>query len=336
MRPSFPTPQGLQPVRHPSKFTRVQSVFKEQSRLDFLSKLMDSWLVFRRDRVILNQWTKRNDWSCKTFRMVSSHQIINLWRFADSSSIPWNPSTIFRPDLIVIVPQMSLFLTLRTALLTIPYVFDLCGVDVRWFQDNSSQDLPTSKELLVQMTFWFPRRLQELLQALLRFLRSFCFLHGYDCIHCVMSCTTTAYRWLFRDSTFFTENFVIRSFKITKNFRSVHGCASARSLCNFRFHADIAILVFREVCTHIVLTWYHLLAAMKVIHEKNRKRLGVLEHFHLPDRAWTPFNHATCFHVLLRCRHFCLVFRCLLVHATGFPVLRHSYSHFLLMLDAPW
>ena len=29
--------------------SRVQSVSKEQSRLDFLSKLMDSWLVFRRD-----------------------------------------------------------------------------------------------------------------------------------------------------------------------------------------------------------------------------------------------------------------------------------------------
>ena len=45
-----------------------------------------------------------------------------------------------------------------------------------------------------------PIRLQELLQALLRFLRSFV-LHGYDWIHWVAkSCTTTAYRWLFRDS----------------------------------------------------------------------------------------------------------------------------------------
>ena len=46
-------------------FPRVQSVSEEQSRWDFLSKLMDSWLVFRRDRVILNQWTKRNDRSFK-------------------------------------------------------------------------------------------------------------------------------------------------------------------------------------------------------------------------------------------------------------------------------
>ena len=28
---------------------------------------MDSWLVFRRNRAIINQWTKRNDWSFKRF-----------------------------------------------------------------------------------------------------------------------------------------------------------------------------------------------------------------------------------------------------------------------------
>ena len=44
---------------------RVQSVSEEQSRLDFLSKLMDSWLVLCSKRVILNQWTKWNDWSIK-------------------------------------------------------------------------------------------------------------------------------------------------------------------------------------------------------------------------------------------------------------------------------
>ena len=46
---------------------RVQSVSKEQSRQDFLSKLMDSWLVFRRSRAIINQWIKRTDRSIKWF-----------------------------------------------------------------------------------------------------------------------------------------------------------------------------------------------------------------------------------------------------------------------------
>ena len=48
--------------------------------------------------------------------------------------------------------------------------------------------------------FRFPILLQELLQASLCFLWSFV-LHGYDWIHWVAkSCTTTAYRCLFRDS----------------------------------------------------------------------------------------------------------------------------------------
>ena len=48
--------------------------------------------------------------------------------------------------------------------------------------------------------FKLPIRLQELLQAPLCLLKSFV-LHGYDWIHWVAkSCTTTAYRWLFRDS----------------------------------------------------------------------------------------------------------------------------------------
>ena len=70
-RPSFPAPRCLQPLCHPSKFSRPQSVSKEQSKWYFVSKLMDSWLVFRRNRVILNQWTKRNDWSFTRFSKTS-------------------------------------------------------------------------------------------------------------------------------------------------------------------------------------------------------------------------------------------------------------------------
>ena len=39
--------------------------------------------------------------------------------------------------------------TLRTALPAIPFVSDLCGVDVQRFQERSSQALPNSKELSV-------------------------------------------------------------------------------------------------------------------------------------------------------------------------------------------
>ena len=41
------------------------------------------------------------------------------------------------------VPSFSL----RTALSAIPFVSDLCGVDVQFFQERSSQALPNSKEL---------------------------------------------------------------------------------------------------------------------------------------------------------------------------------------------
>ena len=39
--------------------------------------------------------------------------------------------------------------TLRTALSAIPFVSDLCGVDVQCFQERFSQALPNSKELSV-------------------------------------------------------------------------------------------------------------------------------------------------------------------------------------------
>ena len=41
------------------------------------------------------------------------------------------------------------YFTLRTAPSVIPFVSDLCGVDVQLLQDNSSQDLPNSEELSV-------------------------------------------------------------------------------------------------------------------------------------------------------------------------------------------
>ena len=66
MCPSFPTPQCLQPLFHPSKFTpRTERIRRTiQVRLSFQ---IDGFLVFRRDGVILNHWTKRNNWSLKWF-----------------------------------------------------------------------------------------------------------------------------------------------------------------------------------------------------------------------------------------------------------------------------
>ena len=65
--------------------------------------------------------------------------------------------------------------TLRTALSAIPFVCDLCGVDVQWFQERSSQAFAKFQRIVSVNDFRLPFWLQELLQAPLCFLRSFWF-----------------------------------------------------------------------------------------------------------------------------------------------------------------
>ena len=62
---------------------------------------------------------------------------------------PWNPPTIRYPDLIATAPQTSL-LSLYALHFWKSHLFpDLCGVDVQWFQDTASQDLPNSCKWLL-------------------------------------------------------------------------------------------------------------------------------------------------------------------------------------------
>ena len=91
---------------------------------------MDSWLVFRRYRVIFNQWTKRNDWSFKWFSKTSfvwsfPHQTRDLECFADRYNIPWNLPTIFHPDLVATKLQMYL-LSLCVLLSQQSHLFPIC------------------------------------------------------------------------------------------------------------------------------------------------------------------------------------------------------------------
>ena len=71
-------------------------------------------------------------------------------------------------------------------------------------------------------------------------------LHGYDWIHWVVSCTTTAYRWLFRDShpSLRTLWSVIKWPKILCTRYEFPSTSSARSLCNIGPLADLVILSF--------------------------------------------------------------------------------------------
>ena len=108
--------------------------------------------------------------------------------------------------------------------------------------------------------FELPIRLQELLQAPLCFLRSFCLarirldplgghvLH-HDCKSMIASRFTT-----------FTENFVICCNQITKIFCTKYDSAnvsSAQGPCNFGSLANLEISVFGEVSNNTVLTQIH-------------------------------------------------------------------------------
>ena len=225
---------------------------------------MDSWLVFRRDRVILNQWTKGNDWSLKWFSKTLSYGVFpsdkrscmfqrQQWHSMESadhfSSRPDCNSTTDVPSLI-----------LRECSLSNP----ICSWSVWCWRTVIPRKIFTRiakfQGIVSVNDFWLPRRLQELLQALLRFLSSFCFarirldplgskvLH-HDCISMIVLRFTT-----------FTENFVIGCNQFTKIFCTMYDSAntsSARSPCDFGPLAHLAISVFREVSINTVLTQIH-------------------------------------------------------------------------------
>ena len=125
---------------------------------------MDSRLVFCRDRVILNQWQngmigllmgfqKRlsygvfpSDKRSWTFRTKVKHSMESAHQF---SSGPDCNNTAAVPSF-----------TLRTALSAIPFVSDLCGVDVQWFQERSSQTFANSRNCRckwLQVSYSAPR-----------------------------------------------------------------------------------------------------------------------------------------------------------------------------------
>ena len=108
---------------------------------------MDSWLVFRRNRVILNQWTKRNDRSIKWFSKTSL-----AWSFPirqeilDMSQIAMafhriGPPPFIQSWLYQYSAEVPSF-TRRTALSAMPFISDRWGVEVRWFHDKTFTCFP--------------------------------------------------------------------------------------------------------------------------------------------------------------------------------------------------
>ena len=177
--------------------------------------------------------------------MVSSHQTRDLEYFADSSYIPWNPPTIFHPDLIATTLQMPLL----SPSVSNPICFRSVWCRSPMIPEKIFTGFAKIQGIVCVFVFRLPFRLQELLQAPLCFLRSFCFarirldplggqvLH-HDCISMNVSRFAT-----------FTENFVICCNQITKICCMKYDSAntsSARHPCDFGPLADLAISVFRE------------------------------------------------------------------------------------------
>ena len=251
--------------------------------------------------------------------------------------------TIFRPDPDCNSTANVPSLTLRTTLSAIPLVSELCGADVEWFQDRSSQDLPNSKELSVWVTL-----------GILFGSKNFCklpcvswevfVLHGYAWIRWVAkSCTTTAYRWSFRDSLSLLRTLWSAVIKSPKN-SALGTTVPARLL-----QEALVILVFKHVsqfgsfggkcgntqCLPEPVPL--LLATPLVIHKKNWQCLDIQaqglhvalkDYVHRPLSLWNPAGSPASHAIdrcLLRVLHICFCFRFLSVYAAGFSVAPHSY-----------
>ena len=165
---------------------------------------MKSWLVSCWNRVIFNHCSKRNYWAFEWFSKSSftrsfpvCQEVLNISQMAIgfhriSHHFSSNPHCCNSAE----VPSF----TLRTALSTMPCVSDRWSVAVRCFHDRSSQDLPNSNELSEKVTCGLCDGSRNFLKLFSVSWEVFV-LHGYDWIHWVArSCTTTANRWLFRDS----------------------------------------------------------------------------------------------------------------------------------------
>ena len=192
------------------------------------------------------------------FHRASSHQIVDLWRFADRCNIPQNLPTNFHSYLIATMQQRNLP-SLCALLFQHSHLFLICLV---YTCNDSRKDLHRICRI--------PKNCQcEWLLNFCKLLLVSCevfVLHGHAWIHWVAkSCTTTAYRWLFPDSQLSLRTLWSAVIKSPKY--SIRGTAppksSARGSCNFGPLTDLAISVFREMSINTVFTRSSRLAGLR-------------------------------------------------------------------------
>ena len=157
---------------------RVQCIAEKCTWQDFWAELVQSRLVFCRDRVIFDHCSKRCYRSFTWFSkspfarcLPIRQEILNVSQMAVTfhritahhfSSKPDGNNTAYVPSF-----------NLRAALAAIPFVSDRWGIDAQWFHDWFSQDFPNSNEMSVLMTFGFSDGSKNCCKLLVRILRSF-------------------------------------------------------------------------------------------------------------------------------------------------------------------
>ena len=222
---------------------------------------MDSWLVLRSRSVILNQWT---EWNNRSFKKLPKTSFIGR--------LPFRQEILNVPQIGVafhgICPPTFIQTWLqqysRGAFLYSAHCSfsnSICFWSVWCRRTMIPGKIFTSfaefQGIVSVNDFRFPIRLQELLQAPLCFLWSFCFaricldpssgqvLH-HDCVAMIVSRFAIV-----------IKDVVICWNQITKICGSRYGFAIASSAwgpCNFGPFTDLAISVFREMSVNTVLT----------------------------------------------------------------------------------
>ena len=185
---------------------------------------MDSWLVFRRNRVILNQWTKRNDCSIKRFSKMQQYGRGAFFHSAHCSvSSPISVRSVWCRR--TMIPGK-----IFTKLCRIPR-----NCQCKWFQASNSAPRTFASSFAFHEKFLFctdttgsigrPRSCTN------------------DCISMIVSRFTTI-----------TENFLICCNKLFCTKYDSANASSARRPCNFGPLTDIVMSVFREVSINTVFT----------------------------------------------------------------------------------
>ena len=174
---------------------------------------MDSWLVFRRNRVILNQWTKRNDRSLNWFPKTSliwglpiRQEILNVSQIGITFHRICPP--IFIQTWLQQYGRGAFFYSAHCSFSN-PICFWSVWCRRTMIPWKICTGLAKFQGFVSVNDFRPPARLWELLQAPLCFLRSFCFarirldpLGGLVLHHGFISVIVSRF-------TIFTENFVV-------------------------------------------------------------------------------------------------------------------------------